>query len=1178
MNQKRYKSRCILATMLLCMFFSFELLAQNVKFSFKNTPIKTILVDVSEKTGFKFVYSNELQQINNKVDFNLDADKGDINTILKKLFANNPVSWKITGNQVVIAPSEIISDNNNERSKLQGSISDSSTGEAIPGAAVKNNRTNEVVIANDLGEFEIGAKQGDVLTVTSIGMKDFSYTVNRTDKVAAIFMDMDLISLEDVVVTGYQTISKERATGSYNIVKTEQLNKPSTNIAQRLVGTTAGLQSSTDANGNVEFEIRGQSSLLASAQPLIVIDGFPTQDSFSSINPNDVESITILKDAAAASIWGAKSANGVIVITTKKGNNVQKGKVNVDIQAFWKFSPKIDWEYVNPLATTEEIIDYEKKGYSPDGFMGSAYWLPNQDSYQDWSRHSLAVNAINEYHLGYLSEAEMNAELARLSKLDNTDQIKKYMLDNPFTQQYNVTISGSTERSNNMLSLMYEGQDKYLKGNSHNKYNVGYRTSVKLFKWLDFNFSGNYSMTDSQNDAPSYSTIADLSRYQMLVNEDGSLVRDWGNYYGPNILRHVPTSAFPYSDWTQNLIEDREGRDYNTKRTAVRAQGGLVAKIIKGLNIESKIQYERIDNSTKNIDDESTWYVRSTVNQASSWDHATGKITANLPEGGIMNQNKSSIDAWNWRSQINFDRGFNDDKHQINFIAGTELSSIITQGTIYATTYGYNDDKLTVGTFPNGVGGTGAYKLTNWQGSNITFGYTNSYSYRTEKYFSLYANASYTFNKKYTVSGSVRTDASNLITDDPKYRYAPFWSVGASWNAKAESFLKNVNWLDRLVVRATYGYNGNVDRSTSFKPLLNVTTTQNSYIQDYTASVSSYGNPTLRWEKTGSLDVGVDFSMFNSKLYGSIDVYSKKGEDLIVSMSIPSTNGTTSQKLNAAEMTNKGVEITLGSQMDIYGNDITWNGGLTFSYNKNEITSLFKASYQSYDLYGGGTSAYVEGYNANTLWSYKYAGVKNLGSETSPLWRPVVEGENGTYNPLTTWAPGDARNYMENSGTLVAPYTLGITSSFKIYDFNLSFIITGKFGHVFRGMSFNYPSMASGYAMPNKLYSEVLNSDPSEMIPIPFDGEERYYFWDRFYPYMNYLVQKAGHIRFQEIALSYNIPQQILSKLKINKASVYAQANNLGVIQNNKYNEDPDYAMGTIKPTPSFTFGINLTF
>ncbi len=1181
MNKKRYKGRSVLAIILLCMFFCFELSAQNVRFSFEKTPIKTILVDVSEKTGFKFIYSNALHVVNNSVNFNLETDKNNIDIILKELFKDNSVSWKITGNQVVIAPLEIISSNNVNKvggTVLSGSVLDESTGEPVPGVAVKNSRTNEVVIANELGEFSIDAAKGDVLQFSSIGMKNVDYSVTRTDRNITIFMDTDLISLSDVVVTGYQTISKERATGSYNIVKAEQLNKPSTNIAQRLVGTTAGLQSSTDAEGNISFEIRGQSSLLANAQPLIVIDGFPTQDSFESINPNDVESITVLKDAAAASIWGAKSANGVIVITTKKGSDVQKGMVNVDVSAFWKFSPKIDWEYVNPLATSAEIIDYEKRGYSTNGFFGSAYWLPNQDIYQDIYSHSLAVTAINEYNLGYLSESEMNAELQRLSKLDNTDQIKKYMLDNPFTQQYNVTISGSTERSNNMLSLMYEGMDKYLKGNSHNKYNVGYRTNVKLFKWLDFNFSGNYSMTDSKNNAAGLDEISALSRYQMLVNEDGSLARDYGNYYGPNIQRHVPTSSFPYSDWTQNIIEDREGRDYSSKRTAVRAQGGLTAKIIKGLNVESKIQYELIDYYTKNIDNETTSYVRNTVNQASTWNKTTGQVTANLPKGGIMAQNKSSVDSWNWRSQINFDRGFNDNKHQISVIAGTELSSIITQGTVYATTYGYNDDKLTVGTFPNGVGGSGVYRLTNWMGSNQTFKYTNSYTYRTEKYFSLYANASYTFDKKYTISGSVRTDASNLITDDPKYRYAPFWSVGASWNAKAEKFLKDVNWLDRLVVRATYGYNGNVDRSTSFKPLLNVTTTQNSYINDYTASVSSYGNPTLRWEKTGSLDVGVDFSIFSSKLYGSVDVYSKQGKDLIVSMSIPSTNGTTSQKLNAAQMSNKGVEITLGSQMNVYGSDITWTGGLTFSYNNNEITSLFKSSYQSYDLYEGGSSAYVEGYNANTLWSYKYAGVKNLGSETSPIWRPVVEGEDGTYNQFTSWAPGDARNYMENSGTLVAPYTLGITSSFKIYDFNLSFIITGKFGHVFRGMSFNYPAMTSGYALPNKLYSEVLNSDPDKMIPIPFDGEERYYFWDRFYPYMDYLVQKAGHIRFQEVALSYNIPQQIIKKLRITKASVYAQANNLGIIQNNKYNEDPDYVMGTVKPTPAFTFGINLTF
>ena len=186
------------------------------------------------------------------------------------------------------------------------------------------------------------------------------------------------------------------------------------------------------------------------------------------------------------------------------------------------------------------------------------------------------------------------------------------------------------------------------------------------------------------------------------------------------------------------------------------------------MTFDSKFQYENIESYTKNINDESTIYVRYAVNTASTWDKTTNKVTANLPKGGIMNQSKSSVSSYNWRNQANFDRNFDGDKHQVSAIVGTEVSNIVNQGTNYSTTYGYNDDKLTVGTFPNGVGGSGNLRLYNWMGGTQTFGYTNSYSYKTERYFSLYANASYTFDKKYTISGSARTDASNLITDDPK--------------------------------------------------------------------------------------------------------------------------------------------------------------------------------------------------------------------------------------------------------------------------------------------------------------------------------------------------------------------------------------------------------------------------
>jgi outer membrane receptor protein involved in Fe transport len=503
--------------------------------------------------------------------------------------------------------------------------------------------------------------------------------------------------------------------------------------------------------------------------------------------------------------------------------------------------------------------------------------------------------------------------------------------------------------------------------------------------------------------------------------------------------------------------------------------------------------------------------------------------------------------------------------HEVNFLAGAEVNNMVSESFGYPTTYGYNDETLNSGLFPNGPGGT-FFQIKNWLGNNQTFAYTNSFSYRTERYFSAFGNGSYTYKRKYTVSGSYRTDASNLITDDPKYRYAPFWSVGGAWQVYKEDFMRGVPWLDRLNLRATYGYNGNVDRSTSFRPLISTNGTPNVYTQEYTATISSFGNPTLRWEKTGTWNAGVDYSLWRGKLSGKIDVYSKHGRDLIAQLSIPAVNGTTSQKLNNAEMTNKGIELELGTILPIRDR-ISWRGNLNFSYNKNEITNLFVARYPASTLYSGGSGAYVVGEDANSIWRFKYAGIVNE--------QPTVYGADKSTYDFGAFTPGDGRDYMLNMGTTVAPYTLGFLSSLQVYDFNLSFIVTGKFGHVFQRMGFNYPPTWTSRVLPNNKLSEVLNGDPSKIVPLPLhDNEPRYYFWDRFHQYLSYLVENASHLRMQELSLGYNLPQPLLSRLHMGRLQVYAQANDLFTLYWNNAKEDPEYPLGTMNPQPRVTLGI----
>ncbi|WP_022829350.1 SusC/RagA family TonB-linked outer membrane protein [Sphingobacterium paucimobilis] len=1145
----------------------------------KNISLQQVLDKISAQSGYDFIYLDK--DINHLKLIDVDFKNASITNVLETCLKNQPLFYAINDKTVLIRKKDEIPKNASAIAAvdIRGIVTDEK-GTPLVGVTIRVKNSNVAAQTSTTGEFVLtGIDEGVVLQLSFLGYKKREITVGKAHTLS-IKMEPITSELEEVSVvnTGYQTISKERATGSFNTISQEQLEKPSTSIAQRLIGTTAGMQATLDADGNPRFEIRGQTALNIrdpfgirnqNAAPLVVVDGFPIQGDFSTINPNDVESVTVLKDAAAASIWGAKSANGVIVVVTKKG---KKGMpLAVNFSAFTRVSKKLDLDYVNPLASSSETIDYEMKSFGNWGALINGGMFPN-DVYKAWSPGMIAMS---EHNLGYITLAERDALLSSYKTLSNKKQIRDELLTNPTVQQYSLDLSGSTEKMSNRISLLFEDTKTNFRRSDNKKYTVNYNTSADVFKWLQINFGGlvnynkvnrsgvNYNVNPYGSPNP-LADIANIAPYEMLRNEDGSL-NNISRYYDPILDRFVPTDLFPYKDWSYNPIQEIENREYTSEQLNTRLQTGLNFKIIKGLSFDTKFQYELFNTTNRNFNNEKTFYARNNVNTATSWDRATDRITLNLPKGGILDQNKSRTESYVFRNQLNFERQLNGD-HEISFIAGTEINHLVSETNSAPTSYGYNEETLSVGIFPNGPG-TPTAPVRDWTGYNQSFNYVNNFSYITDRYFSLFANAAYTYKSKYTLSGSMRTDASNLITDDPSYRYAPFWSLGGSWRVNKEDFMQQVDWIDHLALRATYGYNGNVDRSTSFRPLIAIESSPNLYTGDYRASISSFGNPTLRWEKTGTWNIGIDYSLFQGALYGKVDLYNKSGKDLIATLSIPAVNGTMRQNLNNAAMTNKGIEVELGTVQRINGNDIVWRGNANFSYNRNKITQLFVANYNAAALAGGGSIAYVEGQDANTLWTYEYTGVKNN--------QPTIAGPNGTFYDFSASTPGDGTTYLLNMGTKVAPYTFGFTNSLKVYDFNLSFIVTGKFGHKFKRKGFNYPAVLNGRVLPNKKIGEVVNGDPMDIIPLPLNQiEPRYYFWDRFHPYMNYLVEDASHIRMQEINLSYNLPINLSSKINMRRVQVFAQGNDLFTIVANNAGEDPEYPLGTLKPQPRISFGI----
>lgn len=1144
-------------------------LAQKITLRQRNIPLESALKEIRKQSGFDFYYDGKAIPV--KRNINVDFKEASLDEAMEQVLKGLDLAYKIDGKIISIKKKEpTLLDNLIARFQeidVRGRILDQQKN-PLPGATIKVKGTNQSVVSNERGEFLL--RNVDVKAVLVIAYIGYApREVNAAKELGDIIMSISDNKLEEVnvtVSTGYQTLPKERATGSFNVISKEQLDKPSTNIAQRLIGTTAGMQATLDADGNPRFEIRGQttlnnrnaSGLTTNGAPLVVVDGFAIQGDFNTINPNDIESVTILKDAAAASIWGAKSANGVIVIVTKKGSRNAPLKVN--FSAFTRLSSKLDLDYVNPMASSAEAVDFELLAYGKWDNATNAGTVAHSIF-----GSSPSFTALNEFRLGKITAAERDAQLERLRGLNNKNQIRDELLAGPSLQQYNLNLYAGSDRMNHSMSLLFEDKQSFFKGTDGKKYNINYRTDADIFKWLQFSFSGMVNYNKNNNNGVTLADIQSYGPFQMLRNEDGSLT-DISTYYKPTLERLVPRSLFPYSNWGFNPIQEIANRKLTVEDLNTRLQAGLKFKIIQGLSFDTKIQYELFNTTNKNIYNDNTFRVRNAVNVASTWNQTTNAITLNLPKGGILEQNRTRAESYNFRNQVNFDRKFGE-KHEINFVGGSEISSMVSELFGNPTTYGFNEETLSVGTFPNGPGGT--FKpITNWLGRNQTFAYTNTFSYFTDRYFSLFGNAAYTYDGKYTLSGSVRTDASNLITDDPSYRYAPFWSVGFGWQLAKENFMKNISWVDQLNLRATYGYNGNVDKTTSFRPLIAMAAIPNAFTGYPNATVTSFGNPTLRWEKTGTWNAGADYSLFNGKLYGKVDVYNKSGKDLIALLSIPAINGTRSQRLNNAEMTNRGIELELGTFQKIKGNDITWRGNVNFAYNKNKITKLFVTTYDAFALAEGGIGGYVEGVDANSIWRYKYVGIEND--------QPMIQGPDGTKYDQTDFAPGDARTFMVNTGTAVAPYTVGFINSFKVYDFNLSFIVTGKFGHVFQRTGFNYPGSS---LYPNNKINEVLNGDPMKILPLPLDPlESNYNFWGYFFERYSYLMENASHIRMQEVNLSYDLPSRLLQKAKINRLQVFAQGNDLFTIVANKVGEDPEYPIGSIKPQARVSLGIKCEF
>lgn len=884
-------------------------------------------------------------------------------------------------------------------------------------------QTTMGVITDVDGQFSIAIPAGitrffcsyvgyDVLEVKLVpGKEHYEITLHASSQM-----------LDAVVVTGYQTVERRKLTAAVSKLDiSDETIGAVKSIDQALAGQIAGLSVSPTSGAPgapAKIRIRGTASLNGTQDPLWVLDGIPLegtdvpepdelnditnmkQSSIAGLNPADIENITILKDAAATAIYGARAANGVIVITTKKG---KVGKPVINFSSRFTYTPTLSLDRLNLLNSAEKVgleMDMIRNNYSPDNHKGGVYNILSN------------YNELSAFQNGGWDalSSDTQAAINRLKSVNtNWGDI---LFRDAFSQEYNLSLSGGTERVTYYTSFGYYKEDGNVDGVGMDRFNLVGKTSYKVNSILKVGasmFANRRKNTNYLTDAYGMSNPVFYSR---KANPYFELYDKNGNYnYDYDIQNNTD------KDLGFNIFEERQNTSNESVVNSFSSIFDAELRFNDKWKLTSQFGYQLEKTSREEIADWESYAMRYYYKLS---EYSQGGETKHfLPEGGMQKSYENSNSQITWKAMGEYRDSFND-IHELEVMAGTELRKTWYE-TLFSAGYGFDRKTLTTKPviFPNESYAT-SFPL-------------HQTTYKENAYVSFYSTASYSLLNRYTVGGSIRFDGSDLFGVDKKYRYLPLYSVSALWRLSQEPFMQQAKWVDNLVFRASYGLQGNIDKNTS--PFLLGTYRSESILPGVSEDViiiNSAPNKKLRWEKTQSVNAGFDFSVLNQAINLSVDYYYRKGTDLIALRMLPLETGFTSMNVNWASMENKGVEISLSTR-NITTKNFSWYTNFNFAYNGNKVLQENIPEQQ--------TTPGREGYPVGAIFALKTAGVNK---ETGNMMFYNPEGEKVTLKELyrlkDEWGIGIAssdvtaaeeRTFYSYIGSSDAPYTGGLINTFS---------------------------------------------------------------------------------------------------------------------------------------------------
>lgn len=1156
---------------LIILLISFSSSAQTVTLKAKNRPIIEVIKSIEKQTGYTVFYDAQLLDKNKPVT--VTVEHLPLKATLDKLFSDTNYSYEIIAKTIVLKEKPRPAGKEKAKANpINGRVLDEQ-GQPLAGATIKIKGTDKTTTTSIDGTFSLSdIANDDVIQVSFVGyqVQELTATNNIVVKLKMATADLGDVA---VVSTGYQTIPKERATGSFVQIDNTLLNRRvSTNILDRLDGITSGLIFNKIAgpvgiaptNEKLGINIRGRVTIddKVSADPLVVLDNFPYEGDINNINPNDIESITILKDAAAASIWGARSGNGVIVITTKKGKFREGLKIDFNSNVTTGMNP--DLKYSRNYLNSSDFIDVETYLFNKGQYdvnLGDVNYYPVISPVVEL----LAKQKANP------SNTDILAQINNLRNVDVRDETAKYFYQKSIKQQYSLSLRGGSEKSIYALSVGYDNNRENLIGSGNNRFTINSTNTYRPLKNLELTASVIY--TKSKN-AVGYQYTSPYP-YVSLADENGNPL---AVPYGRRTSYLESTAALGFLDWKYRPLQEQEYNDNTTQLSNILLRGSARYSFTSYLNAEIQYQFEQENAKIRGYRDPNSYEARNNVNLYSQR-ASNGSFTYPFPKGGILYLTDRNLNSNNFRTQLNFNKNFSD-KHSVSAIAGTEIREIVNDGN-NRILYGYNDN---FGTAATNLNYNVAYPVNpSGLGSIVLPSPLGTVTGRTNRYLSYYANGAYIFLDRYTFSLSGRKDGANIFGAKTNDKITPLWSTGLAYDISKESFY-NFPLIPYLKFRASYGYNGNVYNASAY---LTASYDVSSATGLPTATITSAPNAELRWEKIRNKNLAIDFASRKNRVSGSIELYDKLGKDLIEDALLPTSTGFTSFKGNAATVQTKGLDLILNT-ININA-ELKWTTNFLFSYNKDRVISYdtkYTSSYLTANRSNiSGPARYGlyinEGKSLFGVYSFKSAGLDPQNGDPMGYLNGVVSKD---YTSILNNTKIDDIIYHGSS----RPMNFGsFRNTFSYKGFTLSANMTYKFNYFFRRKSTplvyadvltNGSINADFTARWQKPGDELITNIPSVVYDFNYNR-------NTFYQSSETLVEKGDHVRLQDITLAYNFTKNALKKLPFATLEIYSYVNNVGILwRANKFKLDPDvsdysFAGYNSYPLPrTFSLGIRTTF